>query len=432
MAGGKEEGRKAVSALPQPYFESPDRRFRLYQGDCLALLPLIPAETFDLVFADPPYFLSNDGITCHAGRMVSVNKGKWDRSRGFRGNYEFTRRWLAACRRVMKPGATIWVSGTSHIIHIVGCCLEELGFKILNDITWVKPNPPPNLSCRYFTHATETVIWARREPKRKHTFNYQLMKRLNGGKQMTSVWTIPAPGREEKVFGKHPTQKPLALLERIILASSRENDLVLDPFAGSGTTGIAAARLNRPFMGCDLQRKFLTTTVFRLLGVPQADRPERILSVTERHLDGVPSAGRLSEEEGITKRQVHYYRQAAAFLRLLEPSGLAWTPTERTREICRMPRSERKRTVARLILEHPLVVLAVRRMRRWRRAGSQSRAIADLLGRSPALSPGICKRRARTLLSWIEWARTLWEPGKENSQQKVSSAPEELQNTPIP
>ena len=246
--------------MPDPYFQSKDGRFRLYQGDCLALLPDMPEESFDLVFADPPYFLSNGGITCHAGKMVSVNKGKWDRSRGFAGNYAFMKDWISACRRVMKPNGTIWISGTSHIIHVVGCVLDELGLKILNDITWVKPNPPPNLSCRYFTHATETVIWAGRAKKTKHKFNYQFMRRLAGDKQMKSVWTIKPPSRAEKVFGKHPTQKPLALLERIIAASSDENDMVLDPFSGSGTTGIAAARLHRKYIGIEIETEYLEKT----------------------------------------------------------------------------------------------------------------------------------------------------------------------------
>jgi site-specific DNA-methyltransferase (adenine-specific) len=243
--------------LPPPYFESPDKRFRLYQGDCLDLMPRMPEAAFDLIFADPPYFLSNDGITCHAGRMVSVNKGKWDQSKGAEADHAFTARWLSECRRLLKPDGGIWVSGTAHIIHSVGYAMQKLGFKLLNDITWVKPNPPPNLSCRYFTHATETVIWAGRDRRSKHKFNYALMKRLNRGKQMTSVWTIPAPGREEKVFGKHPTQKPVALLERIIAASTDENDLVLDPFSGSGTTGIAAARLRRLFVGIDVDPQYL-------------------------------------------------------------------------------------------------------------------------------------------------------------------------------
>jgi len=199
----------------------------------------------DLIFADPPYFLSNDGITCHAGRMVSVNKGEWDRSRGPDANHEFNRAWLEACQRVLKPHGTIWVSGTAHIIHSVGFAMQQLAFKLLNDISWVKPNPPPNLSCRYFTHATETLIWAAKNKKSKHTYNYKLMRELAGGKQMKSVWTIPAPDRDEKRFGKHPTQKPVALLERIIQAASNPGDLVLDPFMGGGTTAVAALRLRR-------------------------------------------------------------------------------------------------------------------------------------------------------------------------------------------
>jgi len=240
-----------------PAFASKDGRFVLYNGDCLDLLPKLPGACVDMIFADPPYFLSNGGITCHAGKMVSVNKGKWDRSMGFKENYEFTRRWLSACQRVLKANGTIWVSGTSHIIHVVGCCLDELGYKILNDITWVKPNPPPNLSCRYFTHATETIIWAGKDKKCKHKFNYKLMKKLNGDRQMTSVWTIEAPRRDEKVFGKHPTQKSLALLERIVQSGSDEDDVILDPFSGSATTGIAAARLGRRYIGLDLELQYI-------------------------------------------------------------------------------------------------------------------------------------------------------------------------------
>jgi site-specific DNA-methyltransferase (adenine-specific) len=231
--------------LPPPVFHDPKHHIKIYQGDCLEILPAIPENCVDLIFADPPYFLSNDGITCHAGRMVSVNKGAWDRSRGPDANHEFNRAWLAACQRVLKPNGTIWVSGTAHIIHSVGFAMQQLGFKLLNDISWVKPNPPPNLSCRYFTHATETIIWAAKSRKSRHPFNYKLMKQLAGGKQMKSVWTIPAPDHEEKRFGKHPTQKPVALLERILLASSNEGDLVLDPFAGSGTTAITALRSGR-------------------------------------------------------------------------------------------------------------------------------------------------------------------------------------------
>ena len=250
--------------LPDPAFHDPRHHIKIFHGDCLQILAALPAESIDLIFADPPYFLSNGGITCHAGRMVSVNKGAWDRSRGAAENHEFNRAWLAACQRVLKPDASIWISGTSHVIHSVGFALQQLGFKLLNDISWVKPNPPPNLSCRYFTHATETIIWAARDKKSRHKFNYKLMRQLAGGKQMKSVWTIPPPEPWEKKFGKHPTQKPLALLERILLASSDEGDLLLDPFLGSGTSALAALRLSRRSIGIEAESISLDLTLQRL------------------------------------------------------------------------------------------------------------------------------------------------------------------------
>src|SRR6266568_1524188 len=255
---------KSPSNLPAPAFEDPRHHLKIFLGDCLGLLALIPESSVDLVFADPPYFLSNGGITCHAGKMVSVNKGEWDKSRGPDANHDFNRAWLAACQRVLKQNGTIWVSGTAHIIHSVGFAMQQLGMKLLNDITWVKPNPPPNLSCRYFTHATETLIWAAKNAKSRHTFNYSLMKQHAGGKQMKSFWQIPAPDRDEKRFGKHPTQKPVALLERILLASSHEGDLVLDPFLGSGTTLLAAFRLHRRSLGCELSLDFLALSLRRI------------------------------------------------------------------------------------------------------------------------------------------------------------------------
>jgi site-specific DNA-methyltransferase (adenine-specific) len=255
---------KSPSTLPAPAFDDPKHHLRIYQGDCLEILSAIPESSVDLVFADPPYFLSNGGITCHAGKMVSVNKGAWDKSRGPDANHEFNTAWLAACQRVLKPNGGIWVSGTSHVIHSVGFAMQQLGFKLLNDISWVKPNPPPNLSCRYFTHATETIIWAAKNSKSRHTFNYKLMKEANRGKQMKSVWEIRPPESWEKKFGKHPTQKPVALLERILLASTSEGDLVLDPFSGSGTTLLTAFRLRRHALGCELSAEFLSLFLRRL------------------------------------------------------------------------------------------------------------------------------------------------------------------------
>ena len=250
--------------LPAPVFHDPKHHIKIFHGDCLEILPAIPESSIDVIFADPPYFLSNGGITCHAGRMVSVDKGEWDRSRGPDANHEFNRAWLAACRRVLKPNGTIWVSGTSHVIHSVGFAMQQLGFKLLNDISWVKPNPPPNLSCRYFTHATETIIWAAKNEKSRHHFDYAAMKHQAGGKQMKSVWEILPPSKEEKRFGKHPTQKPVALLERILLASSRQGDLILDPFMGGGTTTIAALRYRRSVIGIEFESGWISLTLSRL------------------------------------------------------------------------------------------------------------------------------------------------------------------------
>jgi site-specific DNA-methyltransferase (adenine-specific) len=228
------------------------------------LIKKYPDGKFDMIFADPPYFLSNGGITCHAGQMVKVDKGNWDKSQGAELNHEFNLSWLSRCQKLLKPNGTIWVSGTHHVIHSVGYAMQQLGMKILNDITWEKPNPPPNLSCRYFTHSTETIIWAAKNKRAKHCFNYNIIKSLNNDKQMKSVWKLPAPGAEEKRFGKHPTQKPIALLERIILASTHEGDMVFDPFTGSGTTGVAAINLKRRFVGCELETEFIDIAIKRL------------------------------------------------------------------------------------------------------------------------------------------------------------------------
>jgi site-specific DNA-methyltransferase (adenine-specific) len=249
--------------LPAPVFHDPKHHIKIFQGDCLKVLAAIPEGVVDLIFADPPYFLSNEGITCHSGKMVSVNKGAWDKSRGADANHEFNRAWLAACQRVLKPNGSIWVSGTSHVIHSVGFAMQQLEFKLLNDISWVKPNPPPNLSCRYFTHATETIIWAAKNKKSRHTFNYKLMKEINRGKQMKSVWEVLPPSREEKRFGKHPAQKPVALIERILRASSDEGDLVLDPFLGGGTTAVS------PLAGHDVWWASRPTTLSSQLRWPE-------------------------------------------------------------------------------------------------------------------------------------------------------------------
>jgi len=256
---------RLTKSLPNsPYFEDSKRKIVLFNENCLKLLPLLPENSIDMIFADPPYFLSNGGFTCHAGRKVSVNKGKWDASNGKEENYKFTYDWLKECQRVLTPNGTIWVSGTSHIIYSVGFAMQVLDYKILNDIAWFKVNPPPNLSCRYFTHSTEMVLWAAKNRKSRHYFNYHLMKKLNNNKQMLSLWSIKPPGREEKIYGKHPTQKPLALLQRIVQASTRKGDVILDPFHGSGTTGIAVYREGRQYIGIELEKSYLNVSTKRL------------------------------------------------------------------------------------------------------------------------------------------------------------------------
>jgi site-specific DNA-methyltransferase (adenine-specific) len=246
------------------YYDNPEHSLRLLRGNCIEILNHAKENSVDMIFADPPYFLSNEGITCHAGRMVSVNKGKWDKSKGVEENHEFNLAWLRACQRVLRPNGTIWVSGTAHIIYSVGFAMQQIGYKILNDIIWYKRNAPPNLSCRYFTHSTETVLWAAKNQKSKHHFDYQLMKTMNRGKQMRNLWDISAPPKAEKKYGKHPTQKPVELLERIILAATKKDVLILDPFCGSSTTGVAALSLKRKYVGIDLDKSYLNLSKKRL------------------------------------------------------------------------------------------------------------------------------------------------------------------------
>ncbi len=246
--------------------------FILYKADCLEVLSKTKENSVDMIFADPPYNLSNGGFSLHAGKRVSVDKGNWDKSKGFQDDYDFHYKWLEACKRVLKPNGTLWVSGTYHSIYQCGHALQSLGYHILNDVAWLKPNASPNLSCRFFTASHETLIWARKDKKAKHIFNYSLMK--NGdwpgdlikkpNTQMRSVWVITTPKPCEKKFGKHPTQKPVELLRRIILASTNERAIILDPFTGSSTTGIVARSLNRQFIGIDTEKKYLDLSIKRL------------------------------------------------------------------------------------------------------------------------------------------------------------------------
>jgi site-specific DNA-methyltransferase (adenine-specific) len=256
--------------LSQPFYPQPlaeenlEILSQVVLGDCLEVLSEMPEECVDMIFADPPYNLSNDGFTCQSGRAVSVNKGQWDKSQGVEADFEFHKQWLKACKRVLKPNGTLWISGTYHSIYACGFAMQMLDFHLLNDISWFKPNASPNLSCRFFTASHETLLWARKSKKGQHTFNYQAMKEGSferdiikaPGKQMRSVWSIHTPHPSEKSHGKHPTQKPLDLLDRIVLASTNPQDLILDPFCGSGTTGVSAKKHGRNFIGIEKETAY--------------------------------------------------------------------------------------------------------------------------------------------------------------------------------
>jgi site-specific DNA-methyltransferase (adenine-specific) len=241
------------------------KNFKLYDGDCFEILPKIKDNSIDCIITDPPYFLSNDGITCKSGKMVSVNKGLWDKNTEFEEIYNFNYNWILESYRILKEGGTLWVSGTYHNIYIIGSIIQSFkDFRILNNITWIKSSPPPNLSCRFFTHSTETILWIRKGKKSKHNFNYQLMKKTNNDKQMKDVWTIGRPKKIEKEFGKHPTQKPEEIIERMVLSSTNENDLILDMFCGSGTTGVVSIRNKRKFIGIDMSNEYIQITEKRI------------------------------------------------------------------------------------------------------------------------------------------------------------------------
>ena len=246
--------------------------FRLIKSDAIEALRELDSESIDFVFADPPYFLSNDGFTVKSGKAVSVNKGVWDKSLGFESEITFHESWIAECIRVLKPNGTLAISGTYHSIYKCGYLLQKLDCRIINDITWFKPNGAPALAGRNFTASHETILWASKGQKAKHIFNYSLSRDwevgndliYRRGKQMRSVWSIPTTPKREKVFGNHPTQKPLELMKRLIALCTSEGDTVLDPFCGSGTTGVACVSLGRNFLGIDLDQSFLDLATKRI------------------------------------------------------------------------------------------------------------------------------------------------------------------------
>lgn len=260
--------KQIITKKVSQYWETEDAK--LIHGDTFQILSKLEVESIDMIFADPPYFLSNNGITCQSGKMVSVNKGDWDKIKPnkcttIEEKHTFNREWIGLCKKVLQPNGSIWISGTLHNIYSIGMALEQEGFTIINNITWQKTNPPPNLACRCFTHSTETILWARKNDKNsKHVFHYELMKEMNGGKQMKDVWTGSLTKPSEKKEGKHPTQKPEYLLEKIILSSTKKGQVILDPFCGSGTTGVVAMRYDRKFIGIDNCKEYLDITKRRL------------------------------------------------------------------------------------------------------------------------------------------------------------------------
>ena len=264
-----------------PTFQSQDSLFSLYQGDCNEILKKFKGQ-FDLIFADPPYFLSNDGLSIQSGKIVSVNKGQWDKGENIDEIDTFNMRWITNAKEALKPTGSIMISGTYHNIFSLGRILQKLDFKILNIITWQKTNPPPNFICRYLTHSTYQIIWARKSHKHKHIFNYEILKKLNGDKQMRDVWSFPAIAPWEKANGKHPTQKPLSLLVRLILMASNEDSIICDPFSGSSTTGIAANLLHRKFIGIEQESEFIQISIARKneLDLHRKDIESRIRELT--------------------------------------------------------------------------------------------------------------------------------------------------------
>lgn len=244
------------------FYNSSNNDFTLIKGDCMLALSEMSGQ-FDMIFADPPYFLSGAGKTMKGKNVVPVYKGDWDTVRSDEEKDDFNYKWLSLCRNLLKDDGTIWISGTFHNIYSVERVLNKLGYKLLNVITWQKLDPPPSITGTRFNFSSEYIIWAAKSNTSRYCFNFDVMKRLNGGKQMPDVWQLPSVSAWEKRCGKHPTQKPMRLLYRIILACTQEGNSILDPFSGSCTTGIVANLLGRNFVGIDQDEEFLKLGVRR-------------------------------------------------------------------------------------------------------------------------------------------------------------------------
>lgn len=257
----------------KPYFEQSD--FTLFKGDTCCIMSAFH-KRFDMIFADPPYFLSSGDNCVFNGTPITFDKGEWDRSKTFEEKIAYNKKWLSMCKGLLKDNGTIWVTGTYHNIFAIAECLESLDFQILNMIVWQKSDAHPSLTIKRFNFTHEYVIWAKVKNTYTHFFNYNLLKEMCGGKQMPDVWRLPSATGWEKEQGKHPTQKTLRLLYRIILASTREGDTILDPFAGSCTTGIAANLLGRKFIGIDQDEKYLQLGMRRREEINNPDVAQKI------------------------------------------------------------------------------------------------------------------------------------------------------------
>lgn len=243
-----------------------DNQIKLIHADCIQVLKHCPAKTVDLFVIDAPYFLSNDGFTNSGGKKISVNKGSWDKlSSNYNSPYQFYLVLVKECFRVLKSSGTLWFFGTHHNIFDAERALSDVGFRIINSVTWQKSNPAPNLSHRMLTHSTETILWVKKSKHSPYVFNYEEMKSMAGGRQMTDVWTTPVIQNKERLFGKHPTQKPLSVIERIILCATNKGMVVMDPFIGSGTTAVACTRLGRFCWGIERSKKYLEVARRRIL-----------------------------------------------------------------------------------------------------------------------------------------------------------------------
>jgi modification methylase len=260
--------------------QSPDWRNSIIKGDCIAVLESLPEHSVDAIFADPPYNLQLNGDLHRPDQSrVDAVDDEWDRFDDFAAYDAFTRAWLLAARRVLKPSGTIWVIGSYHNIFRVGATMQDLGFWMLNDIVWRKTNPMPNFRGRRFTNAHETMIWAARERGSKgYTFNYDALKMANDDVQMRSDWLFPICSGGERLKDEegrkvHPTQKPEALLHRVLMSSTKPGDVVLDPFFGSGTTGAVAKRLGRDFVGIEREQAYIDAATARIDAVEPLARP---------------------------------------------------------------------------------------------------------------------------------------------------------------